>query len=440
MCLSYPHALQKGRKIEPKVIVPFRQKSGQAPRRIEIERKTRLYASQNVEELLRKEGIDYAKYSVETDHESGKPCYLPLEIFDDTEYESRSPAEWIQLGTDDAGVTCVDSKALRVEADGSGRYRPCEVIGYDATEQKFTVVWKDREGAGAAAGGKESKDGSSFDRARLFRIHICFQAENPFVYAKRVANAHLLRREMEAHIRYSLYVDQMPTDEISQLDTEQVNRILLLAVNTKKLKANALDATSLLNEVNIDYARTMNKIIFDVNLKDPSNASLRTQLRLAAPGAVAEGEEIKECPYLGVVQVPFHDFPKHFSDFCFHSFYTKTEAINALVKVNTECLRLGKMSVFNTSISKSVSLTDFEAFQALSMKTLNEFIKQKWTIALNNCIMNSLRDVSKGWLNLHEKNRCAFTALRNCALVSALDPDCRFAVAANAARCTRSRS
>jgi hypothetical protein len=62
----------------------------------------------------------------------------------------------------------------------------------------------------------------------------------------------------------------MPTDNIQPLDTEQVNRVLVLALNTKKLKQNALDTTSLLNEVNIDYARTMNKIIFDVNLRDPT--------------------------------------------------------------------------------------------------------------------------------------------------------------------------
>jgi len=91
---------KRGRRIEPKVIVPFQQKAGMAPRRIEIERKTRLYATQNIDELLRKEGIDYSAYTVNYDHKTGKPSQLPLEIFDDTEFESRSPAKWIQLGTD----------------------------------------------------------------------------------------------------------------------------------------------------------------------------------------------------------------------------------------------------------------------------------------------------------------------------------------------------
>ena len=40
------------------------------------------------------------------------------------------------------------------------------------------------------------------------------------MFAKRVSNAHAARREFEAHIRYSLYIDSMPTDEIQPLDTE----------------------------------------------------------------------------------------------------------------------------------------------------------------------------------------------------------------------------
>jgi hypothetical protein len=62
--------------------------------------------------------------------------------------------------------------------------------------------------------------------------------------------------------------------------SEQTTRILASALNSKVLKSNALDTAPLLNEVNIDYARTMNKIIFDVNLKLPAQATLRQQLGL----------------------------------------------------------------------------------------------------------------------------------------------------------------
>lgn len=40
---------KRASRLEPKVIVPFEQRPGKPPRRIEIERKKRLYASQNIE-------------------------------------------------------------------------------------------------------------------------------------------------------------------------------------------------------------------------------------------------------------------------------------------------------------------------------------------------------------------------------------------------------
>lgn len=382
---SAHHRSTSERDIEPKVIVPFKQRPGKPPRRIEIERKKRLYASQDLEELLRAGGIDYVKYALNMDHTSGQQSYLPIESFDDTEYECRYPTEWIQLGTNRNGECSINAKGLRFESSGMGHWVSCEVQAYEAKDGEgcFRIRWKDN------------------NRVQyLHRIHLCFEAENPFVFARRVCIAHSSRRNFEAQIRYCLYVDSMPTDEIAPLDTEQVNRILLLALNTTKLKQNALDTTSLLNEVNIDYARTMNKIIFDVNLKDPNQVMLRDMLQMPETK-----EEKKTCSHLGVVSVPFHDFPKHFSDFCFHSFFTKLEAIRALVQVNEQCIELQSKSAFNTSINKTLRLEEYEQLQSAAMLQLNSYLKDKWHSALKNSIKNSLREVGKGWLNLAEENR-----------------------------------
>ncbi len=45
-------------ELEPKVFVAHEQRAGQAPRRVEVERKKRYYEAQNVQELLAAEGID----------------------------------------------------------------------------------------------------------------------------------------------------------------------------------------------------------------------------------------------------------------------------------------------------------------------------------------------------------------------------------------------
>ena len=92
------------------------------------------------------------------DHKTGKPSQLPLEIFDDTEFESRSPAEWIQLGTDSSGACSIEAKALKMDKEDGVRFRPAEVLSYDANDAKFVVKYKD---TGVAV--------------KVYRIHLCFQ-------------------------------------------------------------------------------------------------------------------------------------------------------------------------------------------------------------------------------------------------------------------------
>ncbi len=88
-------------------------------------------------------------------------------------------------------------------------------------------------GAGAPAAGRGGggESGAAADGAgvegeaqlqRVSRINLLFGAEDPFAFAARVAEAHAARRRAEAVLRYNLYVDCMPTEDMAALDTEQV--------------------------------------------------------------------------------------------------------------------------------------------------------------------------------------------------------------------------
>jgi hypothetical protein len=92
-------------RLEPKVLVPYEQRPGKPPRRIEIERKKRLYAAQDLEALLQRAGVNYNQYRVDQDHASGNVSYLALEIFDNTDFESRQAKEWIELGRNEINIT-----------------------------------------------------------------------------------------------------------------------------------------------------------------------------------------------------------------------------------------------------------------------------------------------------------------------------------------------
>ena len=60
----------------------------------------------------------------------------------------------------------------------------------------------------------------------------------------------------------------MPTEELDDLDPEQISRIISMATASKYLKSRQnVDTTAIMFEVNQDFARTMNKIIMEKTLE-----------------------------------------------------------------------------------------------------------------------------------------------------------------------------
>jgi dynein heavy chain len=95
------------------------------------------------------------------------------------------------------------------------------------------------------------------------------------------------------------------------------------------------ETTSILFEVQLDFQRTMNKIIMDANMKKSDD-----ELKEMIPGnlTMPPAAPFKEVPYFGRVPVPPpNDFPEKFSNFCFHSLFIKDEVIRAMVEIKDEC-------------------------------------------------------------------------------------------------------
>ena len=66
------------------------------------------------------------------------------------------------------------------------------------------------------------------------------------MFADRVANALSARKVAESIIRYNLYVDCMPTDDVGDLDAEQVNRIIKNSLEPKVLQDQDHDTSNLI--------------------------------------------------------------------------------------------------------------------------------------------------------------------------------------------------
>eukprot|EP00959_Pyramimonas_sp_CCMP1952_P475418 9504169-Pyramimonas_sp.AAC.4 len=83
----------------------------------------------------------------------------------------------------------------------------------------------------------------------VFRVWVFFLAEDPFMFARRVAEASQLRDWVESMLRYNFLIDSMPTDDLPGLTSEQVHRITEYALNTKRLQDKLMGVSTLLREV-----------------------------------------------------------------------------------------------------------------------------------------------------------------------------------------------
>jgi dynein heavy chain len=368
---------------DPKVMEPYVPIPGKPPRKVVIDRQRKLFAALDIEELLLELGIDYRN------PEPNQADWLPLEPFDDLEYDCRLPGEWLELGRDDDGNEApVPAQGLHKNDDGSCEWRPVLIRGWDEERAVYTGVW-DETGV----------------YVELTRINLLFNSEDPRIFAQRVAQAHQERIYADSQIRYNFFIDNMPTEELSELDPEQISRIISMATASRYLKSRgSVDTTAIMFEVNQDFARTMNKIIMEKTLeKSPEELQDMIPANLQLP----EKPPSRETPYFGMVPIPQHDFPEQFSNFCFKSLYIKEEAIGAMVSIRTECNQLlAEHRLFNVEGNKTMRVEEFKQLQASKTAQVSHATgEQGWVGKLALIIKNEFAGVGKGWFNIQESSK-----------------------------------
>ncbi|KAM7063036.1 dynein axonemal heavy chain 1 [Molossus nigricans] len=416
---------------DPKVQVPFLVLPGQCPRKTEIERRKRLYLSLDIEQLLAREGIDSNKLmprhpdphnpqTIEQGNDPLFPVYLPLKVFDNEEFDCRTPSEWISMGLEPGsqdrkpvpGKALLPTNDLLGHADPKSqelKYEWCNVgvLDYDEEKKLYLVHKTDENGSVRDEMGKPILNGGVTDAGRppllicqywVPRIQLLFCAEDPRVFAQRVVQAHALRKNTEALLLYNLYVDCMPSDGQRLLSEQSMSKIKQWAMSTPRMRKGPLVLEHLSNlsrEVNLDFERSMNKINFDqIVSSKPDTFSYVT---------LPKKEEV-EVPKQGLVSVPKYPFQEQKEDFTFVSLLTRPEVITALSKVRAECNKVTSMSLFHSNLSKYSRLEEFEQIQSQTFSQVQMFLKDSWISTLKVATRSSLRDMSKGWYNLYETN------------------------------------
>ena len=220
--------------IEPKVIMAAEPKPGGMPRALEIHRRTKLYASQDITALLKERGIDYSqKFTSEVFGKVGAPSTkLPLEAFDDASYEVRGPQDWLAYGEalpckalvlddDEVGVGTSDRNGLRLETK-------------DSTPSRSARLPR----AGAAAAPSSSSSSVVLVvvvvvRRRLMKSHCtaCTSASRPRTRSTSPIEWPRTHTDEEPRRRrccLGLCVDCMPTEGCATPDADALRRVAAL--------------------------------------------------------------------------------------------------------------------------------------------------------------------------------------------------------------------
>ena len=208
-----------------------------------------------------------------------------------------------------------------------------------------------------------------------------FDEEGTRNFAKRFKKAHQNRIHADALIKYNYYIENMPKHQIPEVDNDSVNRVLAMTQNSKALRGKSTaDTTTLLNEVNVDFAKTMNRIIFDKHLSEKGCDLITGPLDLPPK------KPKEETPYYGMIKIPKHSFAKKISKFSFTTLLIKDEVIRALQEIRKECNDVAAKDIYNPNVTKTMKVDDFKQIQASSISQTSYYLKETWVNKLKEII------------------------------------------------------
>ncbi|XP_030634236.1 dynein heavy chain 1, axonemal [Chanos chanos] len=420
-----------------KVQLPYSCLPQQLPRKVEIERRRRDYLRLDINQLLAEHGIDsnllMPQQLSNEEHVTNpeNPCppvsnYLPLEIFDNVEFDCRTPEDWLSLGYEHGSTDQkpVPAKALLPTNDSIPSKDPKSssleyswqsvgVLEYNQEKDLYLVHKADHNGQVRDTKGRPILNGGQrVGQYWVPRIRLLFCAEDPRLFAQRILFAVRWRESTENLLLYHLSIDCMPKwSGTPPLCSESLTCIKKHALSTPGLRLKSLQehVGRLETEIHLEYDRTMNQICFDkVVMANPEDF----------PHIILPQKEPEHVPERGYVSVPDYPFEKNRAAFAFNSLLTKAEVIIALSKVSKECNKVAAMNLYHVTFTKAVRLEEFELTQSQTHAQVQLFLRDSWVTTMCNSIRSSLRDIGPGWYSLTESRWEVYRMSKLCHLMS----------------------
>lgn len=166
--------------INPKVNEPHELLEGRPPRKVMIDRMKKVYSTINIGSLLKKIGIDYSK-------ENSLDQWLPLDFFDDKELDIYTPDEWINKATNYTSTLFISGVGLKIDSNKVGTWKRVLINKYNDVNETFCGYWDTNQ---EQITNKTELNLELLESCELPKIHLLFDAENPYLFCKKVSIAH----------------------------------------------------------------------------------------------------------------------------------------------------------------------------------------------------------------------------------------------------------
>ncbi|KAJ8667913.1 hypothetical protein QAD02_009576, partial [Eretmocerus hayati] len=379
-CPNEPSVSFPGEGFTPKIQMEYERGPRRLVKNVETERRRRLYASFDLTELLMQRGICLSDISCSD--------YLPLEIFDDEEFDCRTPKEWLDLVTIDGKIYPLPAEALlrtsttnKIPSSASSQKSNSTLLEGANFSENSDLRWERVAVMDYEADKKLWKTMTLDGEKRIYklpRLLVRFLAEDPRIFVSRVEAALLERSNAKASIKYNMYLDNMPLEGIEPLNDVLIEA-LLIQVRPELKRQGSYE--SKIRTVVQELQRNHKKVLCDLECR----RLLRNFFALPA--------EVREYAR-------------------WNTLYVHPQVFEAMLVIVEECHKVSNMTLFTLKHGKPVTLQEFESQQLHVTHSVLTHLKERWIGNIMQAMRMCLRDIGKGWYDLKQKRHYVYDVMK----------------------------
>jgi len=248
------------------------------------------------------------------------------------------------------------------------------VLGYDYKEKKYQVV--------VHHSGQEKL---------VTRLSLLFLAEDPELFRKRVTHCKDMQAVVEAELRFTNFVDQVPADQVSVLQRERRLNFLGRCVReTDKFDPDKVHAIfkHLMRVVEEEYVRQMKKCVVLREMQDPATHSKFQAMKI--PVRIQR----RTAPYFGVVRTPQYKFPAFFEEIIRRHWSSDGDLVTMTKIFTKKCIDFQGSRFMNTNkhqLKLPKELKELRKLQESHHQSVTQNILIQWREYLISEIVDKLK-------------------------------------------------